>query len=128
MKCPYCGSRQDIVVDSRLRYGHKEVYRRRECTSCERRFSTYETVQDPNPYMTRRLRKFGRLVMSWLERMLPALEDDDFEIMMVHAGMPQREIDELLALRRDPQVESTYGKTDPREVPADRAVHRAPLP
>lgn len=45
MKCPYCGFRDDKVVDSRvIRDGHA-IRRRRECLSCNRRFTTYEFVE-----------------------------------------------------------------------------------
>lgn len=42
MKCPYCGSFSDSVVDSRLAGDGSAIRRRRECLKCERRFTTYE--------------------------------------------------------------------------------------
>ena len=44
MKCPYCGYRESKVVDSRPA-DESSIRRRRECLSCERRFTTYETVE-----------------------------------------------------------------------------------
>lgn len=44
MKCPYCGYKESKVVDSRPAEG-SSIRRRRECLSCERRFTTYETVE-----------------------------------------------------------------------------------
>ena len=45
MKCPYCGFRESKVVDSRPAEEGSSIRRRRECLSCERRFTTYETVE-----------------------------------------------------------------------------------
>ena len=44
MKCPYCGYKESKVVDSRPA-DENSIRRRRECLSCERRFTTYETVE-----------------------------------------------------------------------------------
>jgi len=45
MKCPYCGYKESKVVDSRPADEGNSIRRRRECLSCERRFTTYETVE-----------------------------------------------------------------------------------
>ena len=45
MKCPYCGFEDTKVIDSRPVEGRKR--RRRECTSCHKRFTTYESVEMP---------------------------------------------------------------------------------
>lgn len=44
MKCPYCGYKESKVVDSRPA-DESSIRRRRECLSCQRRFTTYETVE-----------------------------------------------------------------------------------
>ena len=44
MKCPYCGFQESKVVDSRPA-DENSIRRRRECLQCERRFTTYETVE-----------------------------------------------------------------------------------
>ena len=43
MKCPFCGTPDTRVVDSRLAHESNQVRRRRECVSCEARFTTYES-------------------------------------------------------------------------------------
>lgn len=43
MKCPFCGTPDTRVVDSRLAQESTQVRRRRECNSCEARFTTYES-------------------------------------------------------------------------------------
>ena len=45
MKCPYCGYRESKVVDSRPADEGSSIRRRRECLKCEKRFTTYETVE-----------------------------------------------------------------------------------
>ncbi|MDD6642959.1 MAG: transcriptional regulator NrdR [Faecousia sp.] len=45
MKCPYCGYQESKVVDSRHSDDDTSIRRRRECLSCQKRFTTYETVE-----------------------------------------------------------------------------------
>lgn len=44
MRCPYCTCEDTRVIDSRLGEGGESVRRRRECLSCEERFTTFEYV------------------------------------------------------------------------------------
>jgi len=46
MKCPFCGDQESKVVDSRHSEDGLSIRRRRECLACQRRFTTYETVED----------------------------------------------------------------------------------
>ena len=57
MKCPFCNHLQDRVVDSRETKEGDTIRRRRECLACERRFTTYERI-DEVPYMV--VKKDGR--------------------------------------------------------------------
>ena len=57
MKCPYCGNVEDKVVDSRLAAEGNSIRRRRECLKCERRFTTYERIEEA-PLMV--VKKDGR--------------------------------------------------------------------
>ena len=57
MRCPYCAFAEDKVVDSRSAPEGGTIRRRRECLKCERRFTTYERV-DEIPYMV--IKKDGR--------------------------------------------------------------------
>ena len=45
MKCPYCGYGESKVIDSRPADENSSIRRRRECLSCGKRFTTYETVE-----------------------------------------------------------------------------------
>ena len=57
MRCPYCGFAQDRVVDSRESKEADAIRRRRECEKCNKRFTTYERI-DEIPYMV--VKKDGR--------------------------------------------------------------------
>lgn len=57
MKCPFCGASDDRVVDSRESREGEVIRRRRECESCGRRFTSYETIEEI-PYMV--VKKDGR--------------------------------------------------------------------
>jgi len=46
MKCPFCADQESKVVDSRHSEDGLSIRRRRECLACQRRFTTYETVED----------------------------------------------------------------------------------
>lgn len=46
MKCPFCADQESKVVDSRRSEDGLSIRRRRECLACQRRFTTYETVED----------------------------------------------------------------------------------
>jgi transcriptional repressor NrdR len=57
MKCPFCNHLEDKVVDSRETKEGDTIRRRRECLGCERRYTTYERI-DEVPYMV--IKKDGR--------------------------------------------------------------------
>lgn len=46
MQCPFCGQDKDRVIDSRSSDGGRVVRRRRKCDECDRRFTTYERVEE----------------------------------------------------------------------------------
>ncbi|MBF0216175.1 MAG: transcriptional repressor NrdR [Candidatus Omnitrophica bacterium] len=46
MKCPYCGKTEDKVIDSRMSAEGASIRRRRECLACEKRFTTYEYIEE----------------------------------------------------------------------------------
>ena len=46
MKCPYCGYKDDKVVDSRATQEESAIRRRRECLKCGKRFTTYEYIEE----------------------------------------------------------------------------------
>ena len=48
MKCPYCGSKDSEVVETRASEDIDTIRRRRECLSCKKRFTTYERIENIN--------------------------------------------------------------------------------
>jgi len=57
MQCPHCDSLDNKVVDSRLSQEGAVIRRRRECLDCQRRFTTYERVEETSPMV---IKKDGR--------------------------------------------------------------------
>ena len=54
MKCPYCGSDDIKVVDSRPVEENKSIRRRRECLACQARFTTYEVIDAFQPVVVKK--------------------------------------------------------------------------
>ena len=50
MRCPYCGSMDDKVLESRTMANGESIRRRRECISCSYRFTSYEHIEE-KPFM-----------------------------------------------------------------------------
>jgi len=48
MKCPYCGSKETEVVETRDSEDLETIRRRRECLACNKRFTTYERIENIN--------------------------------------------------------------------------------
>ena len=48
MKCPYCGSKETEVVETRDSEDLETIRRRRECLACNKRFTTYERIENVN--------------------------------------------------------------------------------
>lgn len=53
MKCPFCNCSDTQVIDSRMSEEGESIRRRRRCTECEKRFTTYETVELRMPQMVK---------------------------------------------------------------------------
>jgi transcriptional repressor NrdR len=54
VKCPFCDELEDKVVDSRMAKEGEVIRRRRECTSCRRRYTTYERVEEILPVVVKK--------------------------------------------------------------------------
>lgn len=72
MKCPFCASIENKVIDSRLSKDSSAIRRRRECLGCERRFTTYEFVEEVLPTVVKkdgRREPFDRLkIMAGIKK------------------------------------------------------------
>ncbi|WP_297455789.1 transcriptional regulator NrdR [Ferrovum sp.] len=53
MKCPFCGAMDSQVIDSRISETGESIRRRRRCVGCNRRFTTYETVDIRLPQLVK---------------------------------------------------------------------------
>ena len=70
MKCPFCGTDKDRVIDSRSSKDGALIRRRRECLVCKRRFTTYERVEENLPAI---VKKDGRREPYDREKVLAGL-------------------------------------------------------
>lgn len=72
MRCPFCGEKEDKVIDSRESREGDVIRRRRECVVCSRRFTTYERVEETLPLVVKkddRREPFDRVkIMNGLTR------------------------------------------------------------
>jgi transcriptional repressor NrdR len=72
MRCPFCAHLEDRVVDSRTGKNGEIIRRRRECLKCQRRFTTYERVEEVLPTVVKkdgRREPFDRhKILSGLQR------------------------------------------------------------
>ena len=107
MKCPFCGSSDDRVVDSRESREGEMIRRRRECVSCGRRFTSYETIEEI-PYMV--VKNDGRR--------------EPFDRKKLRAGLVKAcEKRPVAAARLDAivdEIETRLHETEEREMPTRR--------
>ncbi len=93
MKCPFCSHDDTRVVDSRLGKEGNNIRRRRECVDCERRFTTYERVEDSLPLVVKkdgRRETFDRQkIISGIQR---ACEKRPVSIATIEKVVDQMEI------------------------------------
>ena len=54
MRCPFCSENHDRVIDSRMTKDGNIIRRRRECEACEKRFTTYERVEEIMPLLVKK--------------------------------------------------------------------------
>lgn len=54
MKCPFCANGENRVIDSRISKDGSAIRRRRECLACEKRFTTYEFVEEVLPVVVKK--------------------------------------------------------------------------
>jgi transcriptional repressor NrdR len=54
VRCPFCGEKEDKVIDSRESREGDVIRRRRECVACSRRYTTYERVEETLPLVVKK--------------------------------------------------------------------------
>ena len=72
MKCPFCNSEDTKVVDSRSFMDGYSIKRRRECINCQKRFTTYEKVEEIPLYIVKKDKRRERFDRNKLLRGLTA--------------------------------------------------------
>jgi transcriptional repressor NrdR len=107
MICPFCGFREDKVIDSRESKEGDSIRRRRQCISCERRFTTYERC-DEVPYMV--IKKDGRREKFDRQKVLNGLlrAAEKRPISMGKLAELVDEIESLLLESPDREMSTTY--------------------
>lgn len=89
MRCPYCGTLDNRVIDSRLSQGGEVTRRRRECEGCAKRYTTYERVEQTLPLIVKR---DGRRQPFDRDKMLAGLQR-----ACIKRPVPAEAIERLLA-------------------------------
>jgi transcriptional repressor NrdR len=105
MRCPYCGTPDTRVLDSRDVREGSSVRRRRICTACERRFTTYETVEQAELMVVKR---DGRR-----ERFDPRKLRDKLQIALTKRPVPTAEVERIVR-----EVETDLADRGLTEVPS----------
>jgi len=104
VKCPYCGHLSDKVVDSRESKEGEVIRRRRECLDCNRRFTSYERI-DEIPYVV--VKKDGRRERFDRQKLLGGLLKA-CEKRPVRMGALESVVDQVeAALQERPEREMT---------------------
>lgn len=108
MRCPFCDADKESlkVIDSRTCEGGRSIRRRRECMGCDKRFTTYERIEDTVKLIV--VKKDGRRMPWDRSKILTGLERACFK-----RPVPASEL-----LRIADEVEEEISKTHDREVPS----------
>lgn len=107
MKCPFCGDIEDKVIDSRISVEGDTIRRRRECLKCQKRFTTYERIEEV-PLMV--IKKDGRREpfdrKKLLAGILKACEKRPVPMEKIEAMVD--EVERLLQKNYEKEVSSTH--------------------
>ncbi|MGO9239340.1 MAG: transcriptional regulator NrdR [Bryobacteraceae bacterium] len=106
MNCPFCGFKEDRVIDSRESKEGDVIRRRRECLQCLRRFTTYERI-DEIPYMV--VKKDGRREKFDRQKVLTGLLKacEKRPVGMAKLAQLVDEVEGLLSEKAEREIETT---------------------
>ena len=107
MKCPYCGFQESKVIDSRHSEDSTSIRRRRECLSCQKRFTTYETVESLPIVVIKKdgsRQSFDRNKL--LNGMVRACEKRPVSLNDLEAAVT--EIEQIIQNSREREVQTSY--------------------
>lgn len=109
MRCPFCNADKDKlkVIDSRTCEGGRAIRRRRECLHCNKRFTTYERIEEPIRLMV--IKRDGRRVPWDRQKLLSGLERACFKRPVPDAEMLRivDEVEEEIYRTHDREVQSS---------------------
>jgi transcriptional repressor NrdR len=108
MRCPFCDADKDSlkVIDSRTCEGGRAVRRRRQCLKCDKRFTTYERIEEQTRLIV--VKRDGRRIPWDRTKILSGLERACFK-----RSVPQAELQRIVD-----EVEEELFRTHDREVPS----------
>ena len=120
MQCPYCDNEDTRVIDSRLSEGKDAIRRRRECLSCEKRFTTYERREPLRLMVIKRdgsregfdrAKLHAGLAKACAKRQV---SDEDIEFMVdeIEADLRERRRHEVTSRRLGDMALARLRKTD----------------
>lgn len=92
MKCRYCGNAESRVIDSRPSEDGLSIRRRRECTGCGRRFTTFERIEE-NPVMV--VKRDGRREMFERDKIMGGIRKA-CEKRPIPADVQNRMVDQIV--------------------------------
>ncbi len=106
MNCPFCGFKEDRVIDSRESKEGDVIRRRRECLQCLRRFTTYERI-DEIPYMV--VKKDGRREKFDRQKVLTGLLKacEKRPVGMAKLAQLVDEVEGLLSEKAEREIDTT---------------------
>jgi transcriptional repressor NrdR len=107
MRCPFCSAIDDKVVDTRPSDNDQVIRRRRECTGCGRRFTTYERVDEVLPLV---IKKDGRREPFDRAKILSGLKK----------ACSKRPVPVEVLERAVDQIERTLEEASEKEIPSSR--------
>lgn len=106
MRCPYCKEQEDKVIDSRAAENGTVIRRRRQCLSCDRRFTTYERIEATNKLLV--IKKDGSREPYLREKLIAGVQRACWKL-----SLRAEQIEQLV----DEVEEEIFRKFD-REVPS----------
>ena len=120
VQCPYCDNEDTRVIDSRLSEGKDAIRRRRECLSCEKRFTTYERREPLRLMVIKRdgsregfdrAKLHAGLAKACAKRQV---SDEDIEFMVdeIEADLRERRRHEVTSRRLGDMALARLRKTD----------------
>jgi transcriptional repressor NrdR len=121
MKCPFCSENKDRVVDSRESRDGATIRRRRECLECNRRFTSYEQIEDI-PYLVvksdGRREQFSRtklltgLMKACQKRPIPARSQEEI-VEEIEQALHRKEEREITTHEIGTKVMASLQELDP---------------